>query len=44
MQHSFDVELAQKYGLLEAIILNNLNFWIAKNEANETNETNKRKE
>lgn len=37
MQHSFDVELAQKYGLLEAIIFNNLNFWIAKNEANETN-------
>lgn len=34
MQHHFDVELATKYGMLEAIILNNLEFWTARNEAN----------
>lgn len=35
MQHYFDVEIATKYGLYEAIILNNLWYWIKKNEANE---------
>lgn len=34
MQHHFDVGLATKYGMLEAIILNNLEFWTARNEAN----------
>lgn len=34
MQHHFDVELATRYGMLEAIILNNLEFWTARNEAN----------
>lgn len=34
MQHSFDVEIAVKYGINQAIILNNLFFWIQKNEAN----------
>ena len=37
MYHSFEVELAKEFGILEAIILNNLEFWIAKNEANEKN-------
>ena len=37
MQHSFDVDIAKEYGILEAILLNHLWFWIKKNEANETN-------
>ena len=37
MNHSFSVEIATKYGMLEAILLEHLNFWIAKNKANETN-------
>lgn len=35
MQHSFDIEIAQKYGILEAILLQNLYFWVEKNRANE---------
>lgn len=31
------MDIAAKYGLHAAIILNNLQFWISKNEANETN-------
>lgn len=34
MQHSFDVEIAIQYGINQAIILNNLFFWIQKNKAN----------
>lgn len=37
MEHHFNVELAKEYGILEAIILNNLQFWIEKNRANGTN-------
>lgn len=37
MQHSFDVDIAVEYGILEAILLNNLWFWIKKNEANKVN-------
>lgn len=37
MQHHFDVEIAEKYGVLEAVILNNMQFWIKHNEANQTN-------
>lgn len=37
MNHSFNVEVAIKYGMLEAVILEHLNFWIAKNRANEVN-------
>ena len=37
MQHHFDVEIAEKYGILEAVILNNMLFWIKHNEANQTN-------
>lgn len=34
MQHSFDVELAKEYGILEAILMQNIYFWIEKNIAN----------
>ena len=37
MQHSFNVELAKEYGILEAVLLNHLWFWIKKNKANNTN-------
>ena len=37
MNHSFNVEIATKYGMLEAILLEHLNFWISKNKANEVN-------
>lgn len=37
MQHSFDIDIAKKYGILEAILLNNLWFWIEKNKANDVN-------
>ncbi len=34
MQHSFGVELAKEYGILEAILIQNIYFWIDKNKAN----------
>lgn len=37
MIHSFDKDIATKYGLLEAIILNHLEHWIEKNKANDMN-------
>lgn len=37
MQHSFDIDIAKDYGMLEAILLNNIQFWIEKNKANNTN-------
>lgn len=37
MQHSFDIDIAKDYGILEAILLNNLWFWIEKNRANDVN-------
>lgn len=37
MQHHFDTEIAKEYGILEAVIINHLNFWIVKNEANDQN-------
>ena len=37
MYHSFDTDLAKKYGVLEAVLLNHFQFWIAKNEANDVN-------
>lgn len=36
MNHSFNVEIAVKYGILEAILLENIRFWTAKNRANGT--------
>ena len=37
MQHHFDIDLAVKYGILEAILLNHFDFWIKHNEANGVN-------
>lgn len=34
MIHSFDIELAQEFGLDEAIMISNFQFWISKNIAN----------
>lgn len=34
MMHYFDIEIATKYGIEEAIILNNIYFWVEKNKAN----------
>jgi hypothetical protein len=38
MQHHFDIEIANKYGVNVAIFLNNLAFWIHKNIANKKHE------
>ena len=35
MIHSFNINIATKYGVHSAIILDNLNYWITKNKANE---------
>ena len=35
MEHSFDVEIAEKVGVHAAVLYNNLRHWIAKNAANE---------
>lgn len=37
MIHVFDTDVAQKYGVNAAIILQNIGYWIAQNEANEIN-------
>lgn len=37
MYHSFDVIVAKEYGILEAILLNHFEYWIAKNIANKKN-------
>lgn len=34
MEHHFDTELAQKYGIFEAVLINHFRFWLAKNAAN----------
>lgn len=36
MNHSFNIDIAKKYGIEEAILLENIFFWIEKNEANES--------
>ena len=35
--HSFNVDIATEYGVYEAIVLNNLHFWVQHAEANEKN-------
>lgn len=35
MNHSFNVAVAAEYGMLEAVLLEYLNFWITKNKAND---------
>lgn len=37
MQHHFDVKIAEEFGILEAVLLENISFWIMKNAANEKN-------
>ncbi|WP_368270891.1 hypothetical protein [Enterocloster lavalensis] len=37
MIHSFDSAIAEEYGILEAILLNHIYYWIEKNRANEQN-------
>lgn len=37
MKHIFDVEIARKYGVNCAVIMENMFFWIEKNRANATN-------
>ena len=37
MQHHYDVEIAKEYGINAAVILENIRFWVAHNEANGTN-------
>ena len=35
MNHSFNIKIAEKYGVNEAILLENIVFWIEKNKAND---------
>lgn len=37
MIHHFNVEVAKEYGINAAIILNNIAYWVVKNEANDDN-------
>lgn len=37
MEHSFNVNLAKEYGIEEAVMINNLYFWIKHNVANKVN-------
>lgn len=37
MQHHFDVDLAVRYGVAEAVLLNHLEYWIEHNRANQKN-------
>lgn len=37
MKHLFDVDIAQRYGINAAILLENIGYWIKRNEANGAN-------
>ena len=37
MEHHFSVEFAERYGMLEAVLMNHMQFWISKNESNNVN-------
>lgn len=37
MEHSFDVEVAEKFGVNAAILFKNIAFWCSKNKANDKN-------
>lgn len=37
MKHVFDIDIAKKYGVNAAVLLENIGYWIKQNEANETN-------
>lgn len=36
MEHSFDIDIAKEYGMLEAVLLKHIWFWVSKNKANGT--------
>ena len=38
MNYSFDTDIAKEYGVEEAIMIQNFQFWIARNKANGVNE------
>lgn len=37
MEYSFDIEIAKKYGINEAIMIKNFQYWIRKNKSNNLN-------
>ena len=37
MNHFFNVDIAAKYGMAEAVILEHMYFWLEKNRANDRN-------
>ena len=37
MEHSFNIDIAKKYGMFEAVLYNHFLFWIKKNKANGKN-------
>lgn len=37
MEHSFDIAIAERYGIPAAVLLKNIHFWIEKNRANGKN-------
>lgn len=37
LKHFFDVDIARQYGLLEAVILENIRFWLIRNEVTKVN-------
>ena len=37
MEHSFDIDIAKKYGIPAAVLLKNIQYWIEKNRANNKN-------
>lgn len=37
MKHSFDIDLAEKYGIEAAVLLDNIAFWMINNKANNRN-------
>ena len=34
IMHSFNIDIAKEYGILEAVLLNNIYFWVEKNANN----------
>lgn len=37
MEHSFDINIAKQYGIVEAILLKHIYFWVKRNEYNQKN-------
>lgn len=38
MVHQFDIEVAQEYGVIEAVFISNFQYWIWQNKANNLHE------